>query len=249
MKIILKILNWIFSLFCLCVLPIYGFHIGSIVIFVLGIITLPIKFFSDLRRKIPINRFVKIGIYIVIFFIGILILPTENTTQKTDKKTENIISTENNKTEKYTSEQTTEESTTEVQTTEKQITEKQTTEVQTTEEPTTEKQTTEVQTTEEPITEEITAEEWTSEAQTTEAQNIEEQTSEEKTTEEQTTEQQITELEQVSTSYVLNTNTGKFHKLNCSTLGTMNDANREDYYGTRDEVINMGYSPCGRCNP
>ena len=215
-------------------MPIYGFHIGSIVIFVLGIITLPIKFLSDLRGKIPINRFAKIGIYIVIFFIGILILPTENTIQKTDKKTENIISTENNKTEKYTSEQTTEESTTEVQTTEK---------------PTTEKQTTEVQTTEEPITEEITAEELTSEAQTTEAQNIEEHTSEEKTTEEQTTEQQITELEQVSTSYVLNTNTGKFHKPNCSTLGTMNDANQEDYYGTRDEVINMGYSPCGRCNP
>ncbi len=71
----------------------------------------------------------------------------------------------------------------------------------------------------------------------------------EKFTSDQITEEQTTEKEPVGTSYVLNTNTGKFHRPNCSTLGTMKDSNREDYYGTRDEVIGMGYSPCGRCNP
>lgn len=47
-------------------------------------------------------------------------------------------------------------------------------------------------------------------------------------------------------TYILNTNSKKFHKENCSSLPT---SNRQDYVGTRDEVVAMGYSPCGRCKP
>lgn len=47
-------------------------------------------------------------------------------------------------------------------------------------------------------------------------------------------------------TYVLNTNSKKFHKENCSSLPT---TNRQDFVGTRDEVVAMGYSPCGRCKP
>ena len=47
-------------------------------------------------------------------------------------------------------------------------------------------------------------------------------------------------------TYILNTNTKKFHLENCSSLPT---SNRQDYEGTRDEVVAMGYSPCGRCKP
>ena len=49
--------------------------------------------------------------------------------------------------------------------------------------------------------------------------------------------------------YVLNTNTYKFHYPTCSSVGQMKAANRKDVTMTRDEIIAMGYSPCGRCHP
>lgn len=51
------------------------------------------------------------------------------------------------------------------------------------------------------------------------------------------------------TDYILNTNTHKFHYPNCSSVNQMSEQNKRAYTGTRDEVIAMGYSPCGRCHP
>ena len=53
----------------------------------------------------------------------------------------------------------------------------------------------------------------------------------------------------VGTDYVLNTNTKKFHYPSCSSVKKMSDKNKEFYTGTRDEVIAMGYDPCGNCHP
>ena len=53
----------------------------------------------------------------------------------------------------------------------------------------------------------------------------------------------------VGTDYILNTNTHKFHYPNCSSVNQMSEQNKQAYTGTRDEVIAMGYSPCGRCHP
>ncbi|MBR6739983.1 MAG: DNA/RNA non-specific endonuclease [Clostridia bacterium] len=50
-------------------------------------------------------------------------------------------------------------------------------------------------------------------------------------------------------SYVLNTNTKKFHKPECSSVTDMNPANREDYSGTRQWLIDNGYVACGSCRP
>ena len=50
-------------------------------------------------------------------------------------------------------------------------------------------------------------------------------------------------------SYVLNTNSHKFHYPDCSSVSDMNPKNRQDFSGTRDEVIAMGYQPCKRCKP
>lgn len=50
-------------------------------------------------------------------------------------------------------------------------------------------------------------------------------------------------------TYVLNKNTGKFHKPSCSSVDTIKDKNREDTTMSRDEVIAAGYVPCKRCNP
>lgn len=49
--------------------------------------------------------------------------------------------------------------------------------------------------------------------------------------------------------YVLNTNTMKFHHSYCSSVKTIHDENYDEYFGTREEVIERGYEPCGRCHP
>ena len=52
-----------------------------------------------------------------------------------------------------------------------------------------------------------------------------------------------------ATSYVLNTNTKKFHYPECPSVKKMKDKNKSDFFGTREEVISMGYVPCKQCNP
>lgn len=51
------------------------------------------------------------------------------------------------------------------------------------------------------------------------------------------------------TTYILNTNTHKFHKPGCGSVKKMKEKNKKSYTGTREEVINMGYVPCKNCNP
>ena len=50
-------------------------------------------------------------------------------------------------------------------------------------------------------------------------------------------------------TYVLNTNTKRFHLPACDSVAEMKSKNRELFYGSRDEVIAEGYVPCGRCKP
>ena len=52
-----------------------------------------------------------------------------------------------------------------------------------------------------------------------------------------------------SRSYILNTNTKKFHFASCSSIKQMSDKNKQEYTGSRDDLIAQGYSPCGRCCP
>jgi len=41
----------------------------------------------------------------------------------------------------------------------------------------------------------------------------------------------------------------KFHWPDCASVGDIASNNRQDFTGTRDEVIAKGYEPCGRCHP
>ncbi len=50
-------------------------------------------------------------------------------------------------------------------------------------------------------------------------------------------------------SYVLNTNTHKFHKPSCSSVKQMKDKNKLVVTWSRQEIIDNGYNPCGRCHP
>jgi len=55
--------------------------------------------------------------------------------------------------------------------------------------------------------------------------------------------------EQQSICYVLNTNTKKFHYPDCSSVDQMSEKNKKEVTSSRDELIDQGYSPCGRCKP
>ena len=52
-----------------------------------------------------------------------------------------------------------------------------------------------------------------------------------------------------SSTYILNTNTKVFHRQNCSSAKRIKDSRRSSATGTRDEIIEKGYSPCGICKP
>ena len=50
-------------------------------------------------------------------------------------------------------------------------------------------------------------------------------------------------------TYILNTNTRRFHNPDCSGAKDIKEKNREEYTGTREELLSEGYEPCGRCKP
>ena len=50
-------------------------------------------------------------------------------------------------------------------------------------------------------------------------------------------------------TYILNTNTGKFHYPDCRSVKDMKDKNKQEVEATREEVIDRGFSPCGNCHP
>ena len=50
-------------------------------------------------------------------------------------------------------------------------------------------------------------------------------------------------------TYIVNTKSGKFHDPSCSSAADISDQNRLDFTGTREELIDRGYEPCGRCKP
>lgn len=55
--------------------------------------------------------------------------------------------------------------------------------------------------------------------------------------------------QETSERYVLNTGTMRFHLPDCDSADQMKEENREDYKGTRQQLIEDGYAPCGKCKP
>lgn len=49
--------------------------------------------------------------------------------------------------------------------------------------------------------------------------------------------------------YVLNNNSKLFHYPTCYSAKKISDKNRQDYTGTREDLLAKGYSPCGNCDP
>lgn len=57
------------------------------------------------------------------------------------------------------------------------------------------------------------------------------------------------QVEEQEADYVLNTSSKKFHRPDCPSVDSMSGKNRQEYHGTREELIAQGYEPCGSCNP
>ena len=60
---------------------------------------------------------------------------------------------------------------------------------------------------------------------------------------------EVPEPDGTAVTYILNTNTMKFHLPGCGSVEQMAPENRQDYSGSRDDLLAEGYSPCGACKP
>lgn len=49
--------------------------------------------------------------------------------------------------------------------------------------------------------------------------------------------------------YVLNRNTKKFHRPDCSSVQDIKPKNKQEFSGNTEALIQQGYSPCKNCNP
>ena len=63
------------------------------------------------------------------------------------------------------------------------------------------------------------------------------------------TEPVIVDTPSNSITYILNTNTHKFHYPSCHSVKQMKDKNKAESNESRDTIIAMGYDPCKNCNP
>ena len=50
-------------------------------------------------------------------------------------------------------------------------------------------------------------------------------------------------------AYILNTNSKKFHDPGCPNAASISEGNRLDFTGSREELLDQGYAPCGQCRP
>ncbi len=50
-------------------------------------------------------------------------------------------------------------------------------------------------------------------------------------------------------TYILNTNSQKIHRPTCSSVKKMKESNKQEYTGSKNDLIAQGYTSCGICNP
>ena len=108
-----------------------------------------------------------------------------------------------------------------------------------------------VPSTEEPATKlpEETVQSQTAQPQAVSTEEASSQTPPEAAKATDTTVSQTPQEPSVSTGYVLNTNSHKFHRPDCSSVGTMKPKNRQDVNWTKAECEAAGYEGCKNCNP
>lgn len=66
---------------------------------------------------------------------------------------------------------------------------------------------------------------------------------------EKTAEESADEQSSPVRTYILNTNTGKFHYPDCKSVSDMSGRNRQETEASREDLIARGFEPCGNCRP
>lgn len=64
-----------------------------------------------------------------------------------------------------------------------------------------------------------------------------------------TSEKYIFDDEGITETFIVNTGSKKFHKSDCTAVEKIKEENKKNYIGTRESLIDNGYSPCKQCNP
>ena len=49
--------------------------------------------------------------------------------------------------------------------------------------------------------------------------------------------------------YILNTSSRKFHLPDCPSVDKIKEKNKEEYHGSREDLMEQGYEPCQSCHP
>ncbi len=62
-------------------------------------------------------------------------------------------------------------------------------------------------------------------------------------------ENQFVESEIGDITYILNTDSKKFHNITCGSAKNMSEENKLETSLTREEIVTQGYDPCGICKP
>ncbi len=222
MKKISQIIQWFFAVSFALMSFSTGSIVSGIIVFIAAVLMAPIKPIREILQKIKIKSVVAIILSVVLLFVGVLISPSSEEPSNTSGMSDELLVDDENTTERIT--ESTTESTTETAT---ESTTESTTETTTEEETTTEKHETTTK--------------------KTETTTNKKETTTKKT--ETTTKKENTTKKETKITYVLNTSTMKFHLSTCRDVSKIKDENYGTYKGTRDEVIDMGYSPCGHCHP
>ena len=55
----MKVFNWIFAIFCILCLPVFGFHAGSVFMCLLGIVSLPVKPVKKIWNMLPKSKILR----------------------------------------------------------------------------------------------------------------------------------------------------------------------------------------------
>ena len=58
-----------------------------------------------------------------------------------------------------------------------------------------------------------------------------------------------TAITPTETTYVLNISSKKFHLTDCRYANDISEKNKQSFSGTREQLIDEGYTPCGNCQP
>ena len=58
----------------------------------------------------------------------------------------------------------------------------------------------------------------------------------------------IQEEQPIGYTYIINVNTSKFHYPDCRSVKQMNESNKMEYTGNREDLISQGYESCGNCH-